>query len=268
MVSGTIHRELVRMAEDRANNAEARALALEHELRRLLGSKDCNVNTFPRSSSPKPPQIPPRMNDIIMKPMMSVGIRTSPKHFQKHNSTASAIPSTYSSGNLGGKTAEAAVVRSTAGRTGNKRAKAHNRSWSPSRLRKVEASKANKQVKNEEEKEVKNSGKVSFLQRVQSRVSSAQTKTEVQKSLFNRMQSRFFAKTPKTVTTAAPPSNCELPDVSSLEEGSIKSEYEIPMEPVQRFTRTPLILIEAIIDAKTYPRNGNEQESLEDHAVA
>ena len=32
MVSGTIHRELVRMAEDRANNAEARALALEHEV--------------------------------------------------------------------------------------------------------------------------------------------------------------------------------------------------------------------------------------------
>ena len=129
----------------------------------MLESKDRNVNTFPRSSSPKPPQIPPRMNDIIIKPMTSVGIRTSPKHFQKHNSTASAIPSTYSSGNLGGKTAEAAVVRSTAGRTGNKRAKAHNRSWSPSRLRKVEASKANKEVKNEEEKEVKNSGKVIII---------------------------------------------------------------------------------------------------------
>ncbi|XP_038049722.1 probable GPI-anchored adhesin-like protein PGA55 [Patiria miniata] len=223
MVSSKVHKELLRMAEERASRAEMKTLALQRELGILMEERYLSTG--------EPPKIPPRRSEVKY-PASSVGIRTSPKYFQKHNTL-------YSRGNIGAKRGQpAAGGRSPGGAAaGNKRAKTQNRTWS---LKNVEAGKAMKEAKKEENKEVKTTGKVSFLQRVQSRVSSAQSKSEVQKSLFNRMQSRFFARSKSPVPPSS--SSCDLPDLSSLEDDCSKSEYEIPMDPVQRFTGTPRII--------------------------
>ncbi|XP_022110726.1 uncharacterized protein LOC110990170 [Acanthaster planci] len=255
MVSAKVHKELLRMAEERANRAEMKAMALERELRFLMEEQ-----SLAGASSGDPPKIPPRRKEVKY-PASSVGIRTSPKYFQKHSTL-------YSRGNLGAKRGQPAVSGGrTAGGGGtstasnNRPTKPQTRTWSLSRLRKVEASKTTKEAKKENGKEGKNSGKVSFLQRVQSRVTSAQTKSEVQKSLFDRMQSRFFAKSSPKSSAAPASSSCDLPDLSSLEEESSKSEYEVPMDPVQRFAGTPLI---DMVDLICIPKTLHDQAQLDE----